>query len=281
MGDNPVKEKQSIIPIFLDWTGTINEILSDDKEIGAIKFKRFLESIKQLEATYNTNAIITIISGGSLKDSKIRFDMLRKLSENYGMDNLFQFIVAEYCGYLVSSGGEVTPLERMPIELAEKQSDILSALEVGTINPNVSTFTNILFPDSIAKKDFDKLTSAITELCGTNLDYVSCFDEYGKEFDIKSKNTTKQRAVELMLPIIEERFAQRNILMILTGGDTLKEDIPMSMVNYKNIPIIPLAPNNHDIPRDIVNELNVIVGGDKNVLGIRDSINTVSARVRK
>lgn len=271
--------KKNLIPIFLDWTGTINEILSTDKEIGAIKLKNFFDSIQKLEDNTDSKALITIVSGGSLPSNKEKLNILNKLSYNYGMPNLFHFIVAEYCGYLIENNGSISILDRIPPDLAQKKEEIHRLIETSSemkINPNITTYINVLFSDDISRNDYNKNIQQIAKLCGNRYDFLSSFDEYGKEFDIKSKTTTKQNAVTHTLPIILNQYWDHRIPFILTGGDTEHEDLPMALANTKGIQVIPITPCNNDLTQDIIQNLNVIVGNGKNIEGISDSINTIS-----
>lgn len=274
-----MNELFNLIPIFLDWTGTINEILSTNKELGAKKLKNFFDSIKNLENETNSKALITIITGGSLSNSKARLNILNELSTNYHMPNLFPFIIAEYCGYLVESNGSTYKLDSIPTDLLEKKETIKNVLNPSAnikINSDIKTYINLVFPDEIERKDYISYTEKIKELVGNNYDFLASFDEYGKEFDIKSKTTTKQRAVTSMMPIILDKYPRYHIPFILTGGDTEQEDLPMALADTGEIKIIPIAPNNHNIHQEIIDKLNVIVGNGSNIEGITDSINTIS-----
>ena len=270
---------QTIIPIFLDWTGTINEILFTEKEIGAVKLKRFFDSIKNLENKTNSKAIITVVSGSSLSSSKSRLNIINQLAINYGMSDLFQFMVAEYSGYLIESNGTVTKLDSISSELLYKQDEIKKFLENKQdikINTDVTTYINIIFSNQVPEEVYNEYTEKIREQCGNTFDFLASFDEYGKEFDIKSKSLTKKNAVSHMIPIILNKYKGHNIPFILAGGDTEKEDFQMSLADTGGIKIIPISPSNNDISKDIIDRFNVIVGKGNNIDGISDSIDRVS-----
>lgn len=275
--------KYNLIPIFLDWTGTINEILSTEKEIGAVGLKKFFNSIKNLENKTNSKALITIVSGSSLPSSKARLEIINKLAISYDMPNLFQFVVAEYCGYLVEANGTISTLDSIPSDLLQKQNEIrkfIANLPHIKINSDVTTYINVIFPDDISRDIYNSYTDKIKILSGDKFDFLASFDKYGKEFDIKSKLTTKQNAVKYMLPIILNKYQGYNVPFILTGGDTEQEDLPMALADTGGIKVIPVAPNNNDISQSVINSLNVIVGNGNNIEGISDSIDIVSGRIR-
>ena len=270
---------QTIIPVFLDWTGTINEILFTEKEIGAVKLKRFFDSIKNLENKTNSKAIITVVSGSSLSSSKSRLNIINQLAINYGMSDLFQFMVAEYSGYLIESNGTVTKLDSISSELLYKQDEIkkfLENIQDIKINTDVTTYINIIFSNQVPEEVYNEYTEKIREQCGNTFDFLASFDEYGKEFDIKSKSLTKKNAVSHMIPIILNKYKGYNIPFILAGGDTEKEDFQMSLADTGGIKIIPISPSNNDISKDIIDRFNVIVGKGDNIDGISDSIDRVS-----
>lgn len=271
--------KFNLIPIFLDWTGTINEILSTEKEIGAVGLKRFFNSIKNLEDETNSKALITIVSGGALSSSKARLEILNKLAMSYGMPNLFGFAVAEFCGYLVDTNGTISILDNISPDLLQKQNEIRKFLTNSPhieINSNVTKYINVIFPDDISKDVYNNYAENIRKICGDKFDFLVSFDKYGKEFDIKSKLTTKQNAVKFMLPIISNKYQGCNIPFILTGGDTEQEDLPMALADTGGIKVIPIAPHNNDISQSVIDSFSVIVGNGNNIEGISDSIDIVS-----
>ncbi len=271
--------KFNLIPIFLDWTGTINEILSTEKEIGAVGLKRFFNSIKNLEDETNSKALITIVSGGALSSSKARLEILNKLAMSYGMPNLFGFAVAEFCGYLVDANGTISILDNISPDLLQKQNEIRNFLANSPhieINSNVTKYINVIFPDDISKDVYNNYAENIRKICGDKFDFLVSFDKYGKEFDIKSKLTTKQNAVKFMLPIISNKYQGCNIPFILTGGDTEQEDLPMALADTGGIKVIPIAPHNNDISQSVIDSFSVIVGNGNNIEGISDSIDIVS-----
>lgn len=271
--------KFNLIPIFLDWTGTINEILSTEKEIGARKLKKFFDSIRNFESATDSKSLITIVSGGSFSSSKARLKILNELAINYGMPDLFQFIIAEYCGYLVDTNENIRILYSIPTDLLQKQNEIRTFIANSPhieINSDVTTYINVIFPDDISKDAYNSYTENIKKICGDKFDFLVSFDKYGKEFDIKSKLTTKQNAVKYMLPIILNKYQGYNIPFILTGGDTEQEDLPMALADTGGIKVIPIAPNNNDISQSVIDNLNVIVGNGNNIEGISDSIDIVS-----
>ncbi len=271
--------KFNLIPIFLDWTGTINEILSTEKEIGAVGLKRFFNSIKNLEDETNSKALITIVSGGALSSSKARLEILNKLAMSYGMPNLFGFAVAEFCGYLVDTNGTISILDNISPDLLQKQNEIRNFLANSPhieINSNVTKYINVIFPDDISKDVYNNYAENIRKICGDKFDFLVSFDKYGKEFDIKSKLTTKQNAVKFMLPIISNKYQGCNIPFILTGGDTEREDLPMALADTGGIKVIPIAPHNNDISQSVIDSFSVIVGNGNNIEGISDSIDIVS-----
>lgn len=271
--------KPNVIPIFLDWTGTMNDILSTEKDIGAVKLKKFFDSIRNLENVTNSKSLIIIVSGGSFSVSKSRLKILNELATNYGMTDLFPFIIAEYCGYFTDTNGTIGVLNSMSTDLLQKQNEIKRFIANSPhikINSEITTYINVIFPDDVSRKVYQSYTEDIKKICGNKFDFMASFDQYGKEFDIKSKTTTKQNAVKYMLPIILNKYQGYNIPFILTGGDTEQEDLPMALADTGSIKVIPIAPSNHDISQSLIENLNVIIGNGKNIEGISDSIDTVS-----
>jgi hypothetical protein len=272
---------KKVIPIFLDWTGTINELLNSNSSIGAEKLKSFFDSIKRLELESDSRASITIVTGSALNSAKKKFFMLWELAKSYDMPGLFEYVVAEYCGHMVDNWGEIKQLSQMQRDLIAKQSlidRILKDIPNCRKNDAVTTYTNILFDDNISKDKFDIYVQIIKTACGLTFDYTTCFDEYGKELDIKSSDTNKKVAVEKMIQIYTK---ENDIRFIVTGGDTIKEDVPMAQANTGNIPVIPIAPGNHDITADIINKFKIIVGQGQNYTGIGEAIDEVTTMQRR
>jgi len=276
--------EQKIIPIFLDWTGTMNHITSEGEEIGAEKFKKFLESIKNLEEKTGARAVVTIISGSPVSSAQPKIKLLSTLSNNQIGYSVFIGMVAEYCGYFVNDNSGVKQLTKAPEELFSHTQELKERFISwgnGDIDTEVSTYMGILLNDNTSKEDYERYLAETRGLFSQEYDISGYFDEYGKGIDIKSIKTNKKEAVETVIRGLIEAYKPEQILAIITGGDSYQEDVPMAYSNVGGIPIIPIAPNNSDIPQEVIEKLGIIVGNGENVLGISDSINAVATRLGK
>lgn len=275
---------EKIIPIFLDWTGTMNHITSDGEEIGAEKFKKFLESIRNLEESTKAKVVVTIISGSPVSSAKSKIEMLKTLSCNQIGYNIFLGMVAEYCGYIVSSASEVIQLTSAPEELISRTPELKERFKSwgnGDIDTEVSTYMGILLNDDTAQENYMRYLAEVKASFGGEYDVSGYFDEYGKGIDIKATTTNKRMAVEAVMRKLGGTYRPDQILTIITGGDSNQEDVPMAFSEVNGIPIIPIAPNNSDIPQEVIEKLGIIVGNGENILGISDSINTVANRFKR
>lgn len=269
--------KKRVIPLFLDYSGTTDHLLSG----GAENVKAFFEAIKELEIKSNCNVKITMITGSALESAKSKYMLLDTLADNAGLPSLFDGAVAEYCGFWIKKDGIINLLSLDP-RIIEKRSEIIQIVNKynGVINPDVSSMYNVLF-DTITRENLDNACIEVEHIIADDeIETVSYYDEYGKEFDIKPRIHTKSEAVYMVLNRLSEKY---DIPFVIIGGDSQEEDLKMYTQNKERIDKTGIrsffiAPSN--IGELTSNDNNIIIGNWENSEGITDCIKRISSMVR-
>lgn len=270
-------EKKRIIPLFLDYSGTTDHLLSG----GAENVKAFFEAIKELETKSNCIVQITMVTGSALESAKSKYMLLDTLADNAGLPSLFDGAVAEYCGFLIKKDGTIN-LRSLDPRIIEKRSEIIQIVNKynGIINPDVSSMYNVFF-DKITREDLDNACIEVEHIIADNeIETVSYYDEYGKEFDIKPRIHTKSEAVYMVFNRLNKKY---DIPFVIIGGDSQEEDLKMYTQNKERIektgiPSFFIAPSN--IGELTSKDNNIIIGNWENSDGITDCIKTISSMVR-
>ena len=267
------KTRKKFIPIFLDFSGTIDNLI----EPGAENVKSFFDSIKEMQSKFKCDIQITIVTGIDTEFALSNLITLHNLAKNYGLPHLFTGAVAEYCGFRITGLKKddiraIYPTNHIDQSLWNSIQQKITELG-GSVFPSVKSYLNITFPkeSTISIKDIKKVLKCFI---GENYIILSYVDKHGKQFDVKAKDHTKAEAVKLML----EEFLQRGdeIPCVICGGDSKPEDFGMYYNNKKyldaqNIPnyFIALA-DMEEIP---TTDPNVFVASRVNSLGIEEGIN--------
>ena len=137
-------EKKKVIPLFLDYSGTTDLLLKG----GAENVKKFFDSIIAMQSKSNCELQITMITGSSFESAKSKYKLLNELAQNYGLPNLFDGVVAEYCGFIIKKD-KSSKLLTLDTRILEKRDEIEKIAEQygGKITPEVTSFYNIIFDD--------------------------------------------------------------------------------------------------------------------------------------
>lgn len=272
-----IVKKRRVIPLFLDYTGTTDNLLKQGSE----NVKDFFSAIKELEVRSNCNVQITMVTGSSLESAKDKYKLLKALAENDGLPNLFSGVVAEYCGYWIKED-EITQLYSLDPRIAAKREEIEEIIKdnAGKFDYTVSTIYNISF-DNISRANLDDVCEKIEKAIDCNeIEIVLNYDKYGQEIDIKHKKHTKSEAVFIILKKLMEKY---EIPLVIIGGDSKIEDLSMYTENKDrilnmNVPIRFIAPANI---REIASpDPDIIIGKWENAKGIIDCIEKIMQSVK-
>lgn len=279
-------EKDKVIPLFLDYSGTTDHLLSG----GAENVQSFFNSIIELQSKSDCEIQCFMVTGSSYSSANSKYKLLNELASNSGLPNLFKGAVAEYCGYL--AGNTKQSLLSMDPRILEKKFEIEAIAEKYSagINDDVTSYFNIQFNDTLVvdgierpleRADISRFEEEIAELMNnTQIETSPYFDEYGKECDIKPVVHNKAKAVEMIVDILLKKY---DVPLVIIGGDSQEEDLKMYTGNkdkFKaiNLPCIFMAPSNIGPLNKIDN--NIIVGQWENAEGIIDCIQELCSRIK-
>lgn len=157
---------KKIMPMFLDYTGTTDLLISG----GAENFKKFLDGILSMQYKFNQErnedyeVQAYIVTGASKKDAIAKCLPFCKLAKEYGLPNLFKGVIAEYAGY------EITSIESME-QYVEKKLDYG---EVGRnnseeINSKKEKIKELIKPyDGYINDGSDQKENYVTTYCNTH-----------------------------------------------------------------------------------------------------------------
>lgn len=267
-------EKKKVIPLFLDYSGTTDLLIRG----GVENVKRFFDSIIKMQSTSKAEVQITMVTGSSFESAKAKYKLLYELAENYGLPNLFDGVVAEYCGFIVrkDKSGKLLTLDTRILEKRQEIEDIARQYG-GRISPDVTSIYNISFED-ITRIKLAEACEEMEQIIGNqDIECVTYYDSYGKECDIKPKNHSKAEAVLLISKRLKEKY---EIPFIIIGGDSQEEDLEMYTQNKDRLGVTTtfIAPSNIGEITD--NDNNIIIGDWENCNGIAQCIDKLSSKIK-
>jgi hypothetical protein len=218
-----------------------------------------------------------MVTGSSFESAKSKFKLLNELAENYGLNNLFSGVVAEYCGFIIRKD-KLVKLFSLDTRLLEKKYEIEQIINPfgGIINPSNISMYNVFF-NNISRTDLATVSEQIEKLLNDDeLETVNYYDSYGKEIDIKPKIHSKSEAV---YRIVEELNEKYDIPFVIIGGDSQDEDLKMYTQNKDRISKIGLqtifiAPSN--ICEFLNLDNNIIVGNWEKPEGVAECIEKIN-----
>lgn len=271
------RDKKNVIPLFLDYSGTTDLLLKG----GAENVKRFFDSIIDMQKKSNSEVQITMVTGSAFESARSKYNLLYTLAENYGLPNLFDGAIAEYCGFVVRKD-KADQLLSLDTRILEKRNEIEEIIQKygGEISPDVTSMYNVMF-DEITRTDLAEASEEIEKLIGSeDIETVTYYDDYGKEIDIKPKKHTKSEAVLMLVRKLNEKY---DIPFVIIGGDSQDEDLKMYTRNKERISEIGIktvfiAPSN--IGELISVDKDIIIGDWENSDGISDCINKLNSRMK-
>lgn len=269
--------KKKVIPLFLDYSGTTDLLLKG----GAENVKKFFDSIIKMQQKSQSEVQITMVTGSSFESARSKYKLLYELAENYGLPNLFDGVVAEYCGFIIRKD-KSDKLLSMDTRILEKRAEIEEVAEQygGQISPEVTSMYNIVF-DDISRIDLAQASQEIENLIGSeDIETVTYYDSYGKECDVKPKKHSKSEAVLMILKKLNEKHS---IPFVIIGGDSQEEDLKMYIQNKEKmlqmgLDSVFIAPSN--IGELVNNDKNIVIGNWENSDGISDCIEKLNARMK-
>lgn len=271
----------SIIPMFLDYSGTTDKLLSG----GVENLRNFFQSILALERKTNKKVKIIMVTGSSLEAAKSKFTLLNDLAMNYGLQDLFLGVVSEYCGYF-STEDQTMTLMPISAELIQIRPQVQKVLEIhgAHINSKNTTFINSYFDAGVSRVELASACEDLERLLrhkglAEDIEVLSYYDEYGKEIDVKPKTHTKASAVGMCIEILKKKY---DVRLVVIGGDSQVEDLSMYTENkecFESIGILPvfIAPRN--IGDVKVGDKNIFIGCWENAEGIISAIQTLTERI--
>lgn len=270
-------EKKKVIPLFLDYSGTTDLLLKG----GAENVKKFFESIIAMQEKSKYEVQITMVTGSSFESARSKYKLLYELAENYGLPNLFDGCIAEYCGFVVKKD-KSEKLLTLDTRILDKRTEIEEVVKEygGKISLEVTSIYNIVF-DEISRTDLAEASEKIEQLINCEeIETVTYYDSYGKECDVKPKKHTKSEAVSMVVSMLKEKY---NIPFVIIGGDSQEEDLKMYTKNKERFEQIGItttfiAPSNiGEIAR---HDKNIIIGDWENSDGIAQCINKLNGRIK-
>ena len=269
-------DKKKVIPLFLDYSGTTDLLLKG----GAENVKKFFDAVMDMQSKSQCEVQITMVTGSSFEAAKSKYKLLNALAENYGLPNLFDGVVAEYCGFIIRKDGS-SKLLTLDTKILEKRAEIedIARQYGGRISTEVTSLYNIVFRD-ISRIELAIVSEEIERILGNHeLETVTYYDDYGKECDVKNKKHTKAEAV---LMIVKDLIKKYNIPFVIIGGDSQEEDLNMYVRNKEKIAAMGIetafiAPAN--IGKIAEFDRNVIIGDWENSDGIASCIEKVNSRM--
>lgn len=270
------KEIKKVIPFFLDYSGTTDLLLRG----GAENVKKFFDAIISLQQKTNSVVQITMVTGSSFETARSKHHLLKLLATNYGLENLFDGVVAEFCGYYIKEEGVRRLLGLDPRLIRKKEEiELLATEHGGRINYGITTEYDIEF-DDISRANLSNFAEEVEKIVGDpEIETSVYYDEYGKECIVKPKIHSKTEAVKMLVGILKQEYS---IPFIMIGGDSNTEDLDMYVDNKKlfkenNIPAVFVAPSNiGDVQKS---DNNIIIGRWENSEGIVDAIQNLLSRI--
>lgn len=269
-------DKKKVIPLFLDYSGTTDLLLKG----GAENVKKFFDTIIAMQAKTQYEVQITMITGSSFEAAKSKYKLLDVLAENYGLPNLFDGVVAEYCGFIIRKDGS-SKLLTLDTRILEKRAEIedIARQYGGKISTEVTSLYNIVFKD-ISRTELAIVSEEIEKILGNNeLETVTYYDNYGKECDVKNKKHTKAEAVLMLVKRLMEKYY---IPFVIIGGDSQEEDLNMYIRNKEKIAAMGIETafiTSANIGKIAEFDRNIIIGDWENSDGIASCIEKLNSRM--
>lgn len=269
--------KKRVIPLFLDYSGTTDLLLKG----GAENVKKFFDAIVGMQSKFNSEVQITMVTGSSFEAAKSKYKLLFELAKNYGLPNLFDGVVAEYCGFLIRKD-EAIKLLTLDTRILEKRVEIeeIANQYGGTVSPMATSIYNINF-DNITRINLAEASEKIENVINCeDIETVTYYDSYGKECDVKPKKHSKSEAIYMIVKKLKEKC---DIPFVIIGGDSQVEDLKMYTQNKERMRKIGLttifiAPLN--IGKIADNDENIIVGDWENSDGISQCIEKLNLKMK-
>ncbi len=271
------RDKNKVIPLFLDYSGTTDLILKG----GAEDVKKFFDSIKTMQEKTGHEIRAIMVTGSSRESAKSKYKLLSDLAENEGLPHFFDGAVAEYCGYVIRND-KTQVLNTLDFRILEKRKEIEEIIGKygGEINSDVESMYNVLF-ENITRTQLAETSEKIDELLNANdLETVTYYDDYGKECDIKPKKHSKATAVRMIVEEWREKF---DIPFVIIGGDSQDEDFKMYTDNkdiFANMGLktVFVAPSNFG--KIAQYDKNIILSDWENSNGIADAIEQLTDKLK-
>lgn len=267
-------EKKKVIPLFLDYSGTTDLLLRG----GAENVKKFFDSIIKMQLTSKSEVQITMVTGSSFESAKSKYKLLYELAENYGLPNLFDGVVAEYCGFIVrkDKSGKLLTLDTRILEKRQEIEEVIKQYG-GRISPEVTSIYNISF-DDITRIGLAEVGEQLEQVIDNqDIECLTYYDSYGKECDIKPKKHSKSEAVLMIAEKLKEKY---EVPFIIIGGDSQEEDFKMYTQNKEKLGVttVFIAPSN--IGKVAHDDNNIIIGDWENSDGISQCIERLNSRIK-
>ncbi len=271
------KEKKKVIPLFLDYSGTTDLLLKG----GVENVKKFFDSIIKMQLKSKSEVQITMVTGSSFESAKSKYKLLYTLAENYGLPNLFDGVVAEYCGFIIrkDKSGKLLTLDTRILEKRQEIEEIVKQYG-GKISKEVTSIYNISFED-ITRTGLAQASEQIERTVNSlDIECVTYYDSYGKECDVKPKKHSKSEAVLMIVRKLKERY---EIPFIIIGGDSQEEDLKMYTQNKEKLKqlgfiTVFVAPSN--IGKIAESDNNIIIGDWENSDGISQCIEKLNSKIK-
>lgn len=270
-------EKEKVIPLFLDYSGTTDLLLKG----GAENVKKFFDSIIAMQEKSKCEVQITMCTGSSFEGARSKYKLLYDLAANYGLPNLFDGAIAEYCGFVIKKD-KTASLLPLDTRILSKRAEIeeIAGRYGGKISGEVTSYYNLVF-DDISRTELAKTSEEIERLLNDDeLETVTYYDDYGKDCDVKPKKHTKSEAVYMIVKRLSERYS---VPFVIIGGDSQDEDLKMYTKNKERIEKMGIqsvfvAPANIGKIANV--DENVIIGNWENSDGIAECIERLNSRIK-
>ena len=221
------KKNKVIIPIFLDYSGTTDLLVKG----GIDNFKSFLDSISSLERRINSTSEkeceirIIISTGADYKKAIAKFEPLHILAKNYGLNNLFSTVIAEFATYEIRfNDGEIekkklTSLDPVIAQNKDRIEEIVSKYS-GRLSNDVTGSINIHFysKEDILKMYYENKGLSHLEIKNI-LDNISIEEEFEKIDKTGLPNTISKEEMLMVKEEISKLFTSQKIDIIINHDE--------------------------------------------------------------
>lgn len=297
---------KAITLILTDWGGTVDQVIKDG-EPNANRLLKLKSVVDRIEKATNTDVKLILSTGGSAKSTIKKLEILNTLMKKAGKPNLFIEAVTQYCGEKVTVNGETTTYLSKPEEFKNKEGvllDIIGQEGKGRIDTSITIYDKVDFQDRVSIEDFLRMVQKVTTsyeenkelftyleteeigksvleskeylfIEGKRFDFMVYNDYLGQQINIKSKQTTKQRGIEMYL----EQNGQE-VTKVIICGDEL-EDINIAKGNLGNRETHIIVPMQDNIPKEEIKRKEVIVGQGENIDGVLNGLERLADQFEK